>query len=155
MKLFCAHSWSYLFRLNTLRPRQNACHSPNDIFECISCNEDLWISLKISLKFVTKVPINNIPVLVQLMAFSEHMTVTLLTQICTTRPQWVNYINGDNGGIMAELCRKELWWLLENFTNPWRYWCVSHHETSVSVGCIILIVFPSRLSIPDLTVLDK
>ena len=53
------------------------------------------ISLKISLKFVPKVRINNIPALVQIMAWrrpgdkplSEPMMVSLLTHICVTRPQ--------------------------------------------------------------------
>ena len=60
-------------------------------------NENIWISLKISLKFVPKVPINNISSLVQIMAWcrpgdkplSEPMMVSLLTHICVTRPQWV------------------------------------------------------------------
>ena len=55
--------------LNTLRPRQNGCHFPDDIFKCIFLNENRWISIKIALKFVSKVPINNIPVLVQMMAW--------------------------------------------------------------------------------------
>ena len=58
----------------------------------------LRISIKISLKFVPKGPINNIPALVQMMAWrrsgdkplSEPMMVGLLTHICVTRPQWVN-----------------------------------------------------------------
>ena len=58
----------------------------------------MWISLKISLKFVPKVRINNIPELVQIMAWrwpdnkplSEPMMVSLLTHICVTQPQWVN-----------------------------------------------------------------
>ena len=57
----------------------------------------LWTSLKISLKFVPMVRINNIPALVQIMAwrlpgaklFYEPMMVSLLTHICVTRPQWV------------------------------------------------------------------
>ena len=32
-------------------------------------NENIWISIKISLKFVPKGPINNIPALVQIMAW--------------------------------------------------------------------------------------
>ena len=56
--------------------------------------------MKISLKFVPKGPINNIPALVQIMAWcwpgnkplSEPMTVSLLTHICVTRPQWVNLL---------------------------------------------------------------
>ena len=55
-----------------------------------------WILLAISLKFVPKGPINNIPALVQIMAWrrpgdkplSEPMMVWLLAHICVTRPQW-------------------------------------------------------------------
>ena len=52
-----------------LRPRQNGRHFADDIFKCIFLNENLWISIKISLKFVPKGPINNIPALVQVMAW--------------------------------------------------------------------------------------
>ena len=84
--------------MNTLRPRQNGRHFADDIFKCIFLNENAWISLKISLKFVPKVRINYIPALVQIMAWhrpgdkplSEPMMVSLLTHICVTRPQWVN-----------------------------------------------------------------
>ena len=83
-------------KFNTLRPRQNGRHFA-DIFKCIFFNENAWILLKISLKFVPKVRINNIPSLVQIMArrrpgykpLSEPMMVSLLTHICVTRPQWV------------------------------------------------------------------
>ena len=55
------------------------------------------ISIKISLKFIPKGPINNIPALVQIMAWrrpgdkplSEPMMDNLPTHICVTRPQWV------------------------------------------------------------------
>ena len=84
--------------VNTLRPRQNGRHFPDDIFKCIFLNENIWISIKISLKFVPKGPINNNPALVQIMAWrrlggkplSEPMMVSFLTHICVTRPQWVN-----------------------------------------------------------------
>ena len=55
--------------LNTLRPRQNGRHYPDDIFKCIFLNENAWIPIKISLKFVPKGPINKIPALVQIMAW--------------------------------------------------------------------------------------
>ena len=82
---------------NTLKPRQNGRHFADDIFKCIFLNENAWISRKISLKFVPMVQINNIPALVQIMAWrrpgdkplSEPMMVSLLTHICFTRPQWV------------------------------------------------------------------
>ena len=84
--------------INTLRPRQDGRHFADDIFKCIFLNENVWIPIKISLNFVTKGPINNIPVLVPIMAWcrpddkplSEPMMVSLLTHICVTRPQWVN-----------------------------------------------------------------
>ena len=83
--------------VNSLRPRQNRRHFADDIFKCIFLNENVWIPIKISLKFVPKDPINNIPALVQIMAWrrpgdkplSEPIMVTLLTHICVTRPQWV------------------------------------------------------------------
>ena len=70
---------------------------PEDILKGIFMNENLWISLKISLKFVYKVPINNIPALVQIMAWrwpgdkplSEQIMVGSLTHICVIQPQCV------------------------------------------------------------------
>ena len=86
--------------VNTLRPGQNGRHFADDIFKCIFLNENIWISIKISLKFVPKGPINNIPALVELMAWrrpgdkplSEAMMVNLPTNICVSRRQWVNII---------------------------------------------------------------
>ena len=83
--------------LNTLRPRRNEQQLADDIFRCIFFNENAWIPIKISLKFVLKGPINNIPALVRIMAWrrpgdkplSEPMMVRLPTHICVTRPQWI------------------------------------------------------------------
>ena len=69
-------------------------------FQMHFCNENLRISIKISLKCVPKGPVNNIPALVQIMAWrqpgdtplSEPMMVRLLRHICVTRPQWVKVI---------------------------------------------------------------
>ena len=88
-------------RLNTLRPWQKGRHFPDDTFKCIFMNENVGISINISLKFVPKGLINNIPALVQIMAWhrpgdkplSEPMVVRLPTHICVTRPQWVVYLN--------------------------------------------------------------
>ena len=84
-------------QVNTLRPRQDGRRFPDDIFKWIFLNEIIWISIKISLTFVHRGPINNIPSLVQIMAWrqpgdkplSEPMMVRLATHICVTRPQWV------------------------------------------------------------------
>ena len=46
--------------INTLRPRQHGRHFPDDIFKYIFLNENVWILIKISLKFVPKGLINNI-----------------------------------------------------------------------------------------------
>ena len=94
--------------VNTLRPGQSGCHFADNIFKCIFLNENVWIPIKISLKFVPKGPINNIPALVQIMAWrqpgdkplSEPMMVRLLMHICITWSQWVNTLrlrqNGHN-----------------------------------------------------------
>ena len=89
--------WGHI-PVNTLRPRQNGRHFADDIFKWIFLNENVWIPIKISLKFVPQGPINNIPALVQIMAWrqpgdkplSGPMMVRLPTHICVTRPQWVN-----------------------------------------------------------------
>ena len=39
-------------QINTLRPRQNGRHFADNVFKCIFLDENVWISLKISLKFV-------------------------------------------------------------------------------------------------------
>ena len=54
---------------NTLRPRQDGRHFAGNIFKFILLNENVWIPIKISLKFVPKGPINNIPAMVQIMAW--------------------------------------------------------------------------------------
>ena len=80
--------------ISTLRPRQNGRRF--DTFKRIFLNENVGISIKISLQFVPKGPINNNPALVQIMAWrqsgdkplSEPMVVSLLTHICVTRPPW-------------------------------------------------------------------
>ena len=80
--------------VNTLRPIQNGRRFADDTFKCIFLNENVRISIKISLMFVPKGPINNISALVQIMAWrrsgdkplSEPIMVSLLTHICVTRP---------------------------------------------------------------------
>ena len=83
--------------IDTLRLRQHGRHLTDNIFKCIFLNGNVWISLKISLKFVPKVWINNIPAFVQIMAWrrpddkplSEAMMVVLLMHISVTWPQRV------------------------------------------------------------------
>ena len=83
--------------INTLRPRQDGRHFPDDIFKCNFLNEDIWVSIKIPLKLVPSGPITGISSLVQTMAcrlagaqpLYEPMPISLLTHICVTRPRRV------------------------------------------------------------------
>ena len=95
------HWWKTTYRVyakGELRPRQNGRHFPDDIFKWIFLNQNIWISINISLKFVPMGPINNIPALVQIMAWrcpgdkplSEPMMVSLPTHICVA--QWVKAV---------------------------------------------------------------
>ena len=76
----------------------------DDIFKWIFLNENVIISIEISLKSVPKGPINNIPALVQIMAWrrpgnkplSGPMMVRLPTHICVSRPQWVKSFHISN-----------------------------------------------------------
>ena len=73
--------------INTLRLIQNSRHFTDVIFKCLF--------------FVSRGQINNVPVLVQIMAscqpgnmpLSEPMMAILLTHICITQPQWFNSNN--------------------------------------------------------------
>ena len=88
---------SSLRSVNTLRPRHNGRRFADDTFKRIFLN-DVKIPIEISLKFVPKGAISNIPALVQIMAWrrpgdkplSAPVMVSLMTHICVTRPQWVN-----------------------------------------------------------------
>ena len=90
--------------VNTSRPRQSDHHFADDSFKCIVLNENVWILIKISLNFAPEGPMNNIPALVQIMAWhhpgdkplSEPMMVNLPTHIYVTRPQWVKILRFTN-----------------------------------------------------------
>ena len=109
--------------INTLRPRQNGCHFADDTFKRIFLNENVWIPIKISLKFVPKSPINNIPALVQIMAWrclgdkplSEPMMVSLPTHICVTQPQWVNSV-GHSQALMSNAPPLPIHWRYHTHT---------------------------------------
>ena len=65
-----------------MRRGQNGHHIPDDIFKCIFLNENIWISMKISLKFFPKGPINNILALVKYWFGTGHATSHCLNQWC-------------------------------------------------------------------------
>ena len=114
----------------TLRPRQNGRRFADDTFKRIFLNESVGISIKISLKFVQKGPINNNPALVQIMAWcrsgdkplSEPMMNSLLTHKCVTRPKWVNGSGGKSelGLRCVCVCVNSEFVSVSNITeNPW------------------------------------
>ena len=63
---------------------------------------EIYIFIQVSLKFVPRCPITNIPAFVPIMAsrwpgdkpLSEPMMAYLLMHICITQPQWVNDTRG-------------------------------------------------------------
>ena len=104
------------------------------IFQTTFLNENVWIFTKISLKFVPRVPINNIPGLVQIMVWhsgakplSEPMMVNILTNIYA---QWVNclYVND---GVMDHQLHLFSWYI--STTIGERYWT---HEDIATAKCI-------------------
>ena len=105
---------------NTLRPRQNGWHFADYIFKRIFFNENVWISIKISLKFVPKGPINKIPALFQIMAWcrpgnkpsSEANLVSLLMHQCVTRPQWVKITKDTSRSCCYEQAMSYLLWAI-------------------------------------------
>ena len=83
--------------IDSLRMRQNGRHFTDNPSKHIFLSHTIQISIKFSLKLVSKGQINNIPALVPIMAWrcpsdkllSEPMMVSFLAHICVTRPQLV------------------------------------------------------------------
>ena len=72
----------YQLQCNTLRPRHICRHFADDIFKYMFLNENVSIPLKMSLKFVSPVRINNIPALVQIIATSHYLNQRWLVYWC-------------------------------------------------------------------------
>ena len=89
------------------------------IFSSAFFNENVSISIKISLKFVPKGPVNKVPALVQIMAWrrpgdkplSEPMVIRLPTHICVTRPELVNIDFVDQLAISNMTCAQRFVYL--------------------------------------------
>ena len=120
--------------VNTLRPRRNCLHFADDIFNCIFMNEDIWISIKISLKFVPEGPINNFAALVQIMAWrrpgdkpsSEQRLDILLTHKCVTRPQRAN--------INFQLRQEPVYFNFIAMPRTSCYTSLCHHDDYISIN---------------------
>ena len=78
--------------VNSSRPGQNGRPFADDIFICSFMNEKFSILIKISLKFNSRVLIDNNPALVEIMAWSHYLNQCWLSSpmhICGTRGRWV------------------------------------------------------------------
>ena len=144
--------WPYVVIMtqwvNTSRQTQTGRHCADDIFKCIFLNENIWIVIKFSRKFIPKGPVNNIPALVQIMAWhhlgdqplSEPMIVSLPTPIFVNQCQWVN-TGGLNkmAGILQTIWKSEIWFLcykLEKNLNVLKvYLMLSQHWVQVMAWC--------------------
>ena len=81
---------------------KNCRHFTDGSFKCVLLNENLWISIDFSLKFVPKGRIYNNSALVRIRAWrrpdnkplSETVVVRLPTHLCVTQPQWVKANKG-------------------------------------------------------------
>ena len=118
-----------------------AANFADDIFNRIFVNENVWILIQFSLKFVLKDPIKTIPTLVQIMAWRrlddkplfEWMVVSLLTYICVTRPQWVNTAFMFGRGFLLYYCNTLINILLvEDFCYSTICGCVIPSSSTVS-----------------------
>ena len=115
--------------IDTFRPRQHGRHFTDEILKCIFFNENIWISIKISLKFVPKGPINNIPAMVQIMAWrqpgdkplSEPMMVSLLMHIYAPLG-------------LSELRMQGVWFCLKVFHIYRKHMISMPHTTVMHVG---------------------
>ena len=148
---------------NTLRPKQDCYIFTDNIFICFFLNENAWVSIKISLQFVPKVPINNIAALVQIVALrrpvhkplSEPLMVRLLMHKCITRPQWVKMNLWLVGIIIMEVCslcllsrwghQQPLYWLCDVLSSclPWERImnCCNFSVWQNDVKCIYMFIF--------------
>ena len=111
-------SWLFLLVLkdticfNTLRPKQMDAISQTTFSNCIFLNENVGIPIKISLMFVPNGPINNIPALIQIMAWhhsgdkplSEPMVVNLQTHLYAS----LVFNELIHTGLVRHLCINEL-----------------------------------------------
>ena len=84
------------YPINILRPIKNGRHFADDASKCIFLNENIWISIAILLMFVPRSPINNIPPLVQKMAWRRPGNKSLLVYWRTNASLGFNELNMDN-----------------------------------------------------------
>ena len=119
--------------VNTLRPKRNGQHFADDIFKRIFLNENVLISIKISLKFAPKSPINNIPALVQIMAWRRSGQWWLVYR-CIYASLGLNELNsllGQGNGLFIMYHAVSIPWLLLT------WWYTQGSRTSVTMVLVL------------------
>ena len=121
-----------------MRPRQNGRHFPDDSFKCILLNENVLISLKISLKFLPDVPVNNITALVLIMVWRRTGDEPL------SEPWWLVHrriyaSTGING--LTHSCKNRLDGVLIILT------CILHRLDKTSYNMLFTKCFPLTFDI--------
>ena len=103
------------------RPRQNGRHFADDIFKRIFFNENVRISIRFSLKFYPKSPINNIPALVQIMAWRRAGDKPLSDPMMVRSPTHILALNELNNcfPIMFLYKTAPLQWIFSQQSGYW------------------------------------
>ena len=116
----------------------------DDVFKRIFLNENVWVSIKISLKFVPKGSISNIPTLVQIMAWRRPGDKPLSEPIVVNL--WrINASLGLNELIKAESCVDIITYPYQNLQAGLTHW---GRATHICVGKLTIIGSDNGLS-PD------
>ena len=93
--------------LNTLSPRWNGRFFVDNIFTCIFLNENVWISIEISLKFAPNGPINTIPSLVQIMVWrpsgTKPLSEPMMVYWCIYASLGLNELNNTHWSMADEV----------------------------------------------------
>ena len=125
---------SWWHSINILIPRQNRHHFADNIYKCIFLNENVWSSLKISLKSVPKFVI-KIPSLVRIMAcyrpgdkpLSKSLWLVYWPVDDIKNNAWVT-VNNDFLVTSGVICQ----WFSRVFTNGTRLW--RHGDSTIALG---------------------
>ena len=145
---------------NTLRLRQNGSHFADNIFWCISLNQNTWIWIKISLKFALCSPIDNRLTLVQIMAWrwigakplSKPVMASNTWKMTVSQPSSLQHGNAQMRSYLMNSCNIAIYQLYDRKqTSPWikiiHCFHLPHimHLVSACTGIFFYIHQPSLL----------
>ena len=126
--------------LNWSPPGQNGRHSADDMFKCIFLNENIWISNKISLKYVPWGVIDNMTALVQITAWRRPGDKPLSGPMLTIHRRIYAPLGAD------ELRTNEIWIKTKIFWPQWvNMWpCPSFWQYTKSDSVNYRLIFDSK-----------